>query len=42
MDAALEKLYSDTGRPSNAPERLLHTTLLSEEHFTVDSTLIQA
>jgi transposase len=28
MDAALEKLYSDTGRPSIAPERLLHTTLL--------------
>ena len=28
MDAALEKLYSDTGRPSIAPERLLRATLL--------------
>ena len=29
MDAELEKLYSDTGRPSIAPERLLRATLLS-------------
>ena len=28
MDAELEKLYSDTGRPSIAPERLLRATLL--------------
>ena len=28
MDAELEKLYSDTGRPSVAPERLLRATLL--------------
>jgi len=28
MDAALEKLYADTGRPSIAPERLLRATLL--------------
>jgi transposase len=28
MDSALEKLYSDTGRPSIAPERLLRATLL--------------
>ena len=28
MDAALEKLYSATGRPSIAPERLLRATLL--------------
>jgi transposase len=76
MDGELEKLYSDTGRPSIAPERLLRATLLmilfsirgerliegavsqrllesvlveardhnllSEEHFTVDGTLIQA
>ena len=28
MDADLEKLYSDTGRPSIAPERLLRATLL--------------
>jgi len=28
MDAELEKLYSDTGRPSIAPERLLRSTLL--------------
>jgi transposase len=28
MDGALEKLYSDTGRPSIAPERLLRATLL--------------
>jgi transposase len=28
MDGELEKLYSDTGRPSIAPERLLRATLL--------------
>ena len=28
MDAELEKLYSDTGRPSIAPERLLRVMLL--------------
>jgi transposase len=28
MDAELEKLYSGTGRPSIAPERLLRATLL--------------
>jgi len=28
MDGELEKLYSDTGRPSIAPERLLRVTLL--------------
>ncbi|MDR3750883.1 MAG: IS5 family transposase [Terracidiphilus sp.] len=28
LDAELEKLYSDTGRPSIAPERLLRATLL--------------
>jgi transposase len=28
MDAELEKLYSDTGRPSIAPERLLRAMLL--------------
>ena len=28
MDAELEKLYSDTGRPSIAPKRLLRATLL--------------
>lgn len=28
MDAELEKLYSDTGRPSIAPEWLLRATLL--------------
>src|ERR1039457_5353174 len=28
MDAELEKLYSQTGRPSIAPERLLRATLL--------------
>ena len=28
MDAEFEKLYSDTGRPSIAPERLLRATLL--------------
>ncbi len=28
MDGELEKLYSDTGRPSIAPERLLQATLL--------------
>jgi transposase len=28
MDAELEKLYSETGRPSIAPERLLRATLL--------------
>ena len=28
MDAELEKLYSDTGRPSIAPERLLRATRL--------------
>jgi transposase len=28
MDGELEKLYSDTGRPSIAPERLLRSTLL--------------
>ena len=28
MDTQLEKLYSDTGRPSIAPERLLRATLL--------------
>jgi transposase len=28
MDSELEKLYSDTGRPSIAPERLLRATLL--------------
>ena len=28
MDAELEKVYSDTGRPSIAPERLLRATLL--------------
>jgi len=28
MDAELEKLYSDTGRPSIAPERLIRATLL--------------
>jgi transposase len=28
MDTELEKLYSDTGRPSIAPERLLRATLL--------------
>jgi transposase len=28
MDSQLEKLYSDTGRPSIAPERLLRATLL--------------
>jgi transposase len=28
VDAELEKLYSDTGRPSIAPERLLRATLL--------------
>ena len=28
MDAELEKLYSNTGRPSIAPERLLRATLL--------------
>ena len=28
MDAELEKLYSDTGRPSIVPERLLRATLL--------------
>ncbi len=28
MDSDLEKLYSDTGRPSIAPERLLRATLL--------------
>jgi transposase len=28
MDVELEKLYSDTGRPSIAPERLLRATLL--------------
>jgi transposase len=28
LDAGLEKLYSDTGRPSIAPERLLRATLL--------------
>jgi transposase len=28
MDAELEKLYSETGRPSIAPERLLRSTLL--------------
>ena len=29
MDGELEKLYSDTGRPSIAPERLLRATLLT-------------
>jgi len=28
MDAKLEQLYSNTGRPSIAPERLLRATLL--------------
>jgi len=28
MDAQLERLYSTTGRPSIAPERLLRATLL--------------
>ena len=28
MDSELEKLYSVTGRPSIAPERLLRSTLL--------------
>ena|ERR1035437_4026890 len=32
MDAELEKLYSDMGRPSIAPERLLRATLLMVLH----------
>ena len=49
-DAALEALssrfdemYSKNGRPSIAPEKLLLALLLlSDEHFTVDGTLIEA
>src|SRR6266853_1842358 len=50
MWSHFEALYARRGRPSIAPERLLEALLLqagehdllSEEHFTVDGTLIQA
>src|SRR6266568_2161682 len=50
MWSHFEALYARRGRPSIAPERLLGAVLLqagehdllSEEHFTVDGTLIQA
>src|SRR6266568_3809770 len=50
MWSHFEALYARRGRPSIAPERLLRALLLqagehdllSEEHFTVDGTLIQA
>src|SRR6266853_979916 len=50
MWSHFEALYARRGRPSIAPERLLQAVvrqagehdLLSEEHFTVDGTLIQA
>src|SRR6266851_3554854 len=50
MWSHFEALYARRGRPSIAPQRLLEAVLrqagehdlLSEEHFTVDGTLIQA
>jgi len=38
------ELYSRVGRPSIAPEKLLRALrgLLSDEHFTVDGTLVEA
>ncbi len=43
MDRQFDALYAKTGRPSIAPEKLIRARqLVSQEHFTVNGTLIQA
>src|SRR5206468_4212794 len=42
LSAKFNELYSASGRPSIAPEKLLRAKLLSDEHFSVDGTLIEA
>src|SRR5436189_148740 len=45
LSPRFNKLYARAGRPSIAPEKLLRALLLqllSDEHFTVDGTLLEA
>src|SRR6516165_11064074 len=46
MSARFDEMYSQTGRPSIPPEKLVRQAqekkLTSDEHFTVDGTLVEA